>query len=118
MVYHDPCYLGRHNGEYAVPRRILQAIPGLELREMPRTKKDAFCCGGGGGNFYTDILGGGEESPAVLRVQEALATGAEVLVVACPNCARMFEDAVKALGVSDRLRIRDIAELVEEAAAL
>lgn len=115
VAYHDPCYLGRHNGEYAVPRRVLQAIPGLELLEMSRTKKDAFCCGGGGGNFYTDILGGGEESPAVLRVQEALATGAEVLAVACPNCARMFEDAVKDLEVSDKLRILDIAELVKEA---
>jgi len=111
-TYHDPCYLGRHNGEYRAPRTILKAIPGLELMEMPRSGENAFCCGGGGGNFFTDILGGGEESPARLRVREALDTGAEVILVACPQCAKMLEDAVKSEELEDRLRVMDIAEMV------
>jgi len=111
-TYHDPCYLGRHNGEYRAPRTILKAIPGLKLMEMPRSGENAFCCGGGGGNFFTDILGGGEESPARLRVREALDTGAEVILVACPQCAKMLEDAVKSEELEDRLRVMDIAEMV------
>ena len=111
-TYHDPCYLGRHNGEYRAPRTILKAIPGLELMEMQRSGENAFCCGGGGGNFFTDILGGGEESPARLRVREALDTGAEVILVACPQCAKMLEDAVKSEELEDRLQVMDIAEMV------
>ena len=111
-TYHDPCYLGRHNGEYRAPRTILKAIPGLELMEMERSGENAFCCGGGGGNFFTDILGGGEESPARLRVREALDTGAEVILVACPQCAKMLEDAVKSEELEDRLQVMDIAEMV------
>jgi len=112
VTYHDPCYLGRHNGEYHAPRTILMAIPGLELTEMARNGENAFCCGGGGGNFFTDILGGGEESPARLRVREALDTGAGIIAVACPQCAKMLEDAVKSEEVEDQLQVMDIAEMV------
>ncbi len=112
VTYHDPCYLGRHNGEYTAPRTILKAIPGLELVEMDRSGENAFCCGGGGGNFFTDILGGGEESPARLRVREALDTGAGIIAVACPQCAKMLEDAVKSEELEDRLEVLDIAEIV------
>ncbi|NLB18310.1 MAG: (Fe-S)-binding protein, partial [Syntrophomonadaceae bacterium] len=114
VTYHDPCYLGRHNGEYQVPRKVLQSIPGLTLIEMRRNRKDSFCCGGGGGNFFTDILGSGPDSPAVVRVKEEVTTGAEVLAVACPNCAKMFEDAIKAEGLENHLRVRDMCELVLE----
>ncbi len=114
VTYHDPCYLGRHNGEYEVPRQVLKAIPGLELLEMKRNRKDSLCCGGGGGNFYTDIMGSGPDSPAQVRVREAAATGAEVLAVSCPSCAKMLEDAIKDAGLSDTIRVRDIAELVKE----
>lgn len=112
VTYHDPCYLGRHNSEYRAPRSILKAVPGLQLVEMERSGENAFCCGGGGGNFFTDILGGGEESPARLRVREALDTGAEVIAVACPQCAKMLEDAVKSEELEDRIRVMDIAEIV------
>jgi Fe-S oxidoreductase len=112
VTYHDPCYLGRHNGEYRAPRTILKAIPGLELMEMERSGENAFCCGGGGGNFFTDILGGGEESPARLRVREALGTGAEIIAVACPQCAKMLEDAVKSEELDEQLKVMDIAEIV------
>ncbi len=112
VTYHDPCYLGRHNKEYQAPRSILKAIPGLELVEMERNGENAFCCGGGGGNFFTDILGGGEESPARLRVREALETGAGIIAVACPQCAKMLEDAVKSEELDERLRVMDVAEIV------
>ncbi|NIP98623.1 MAG: (Fe-S)-binding protein, partial [Akkermansiaceae bacterium] len=71
-------------------------VPGLELAEMDRAMGDALCCGGGGGNFFTDVLGGGADSSCRVRVREAAETGAQVLAVACPKCAKMFEDAVKA----------------------
>ena len=114
VTYHDPCYLGRHNAEYQAPRSILKAIPGLELAEMERNGENAFCCGGGGGNFFTDILGGGEESPARLRVREALDTGAEIIAVACPQCAKMLEDAIKSEEMDDRLKVMDVAEIVNQ----
>ncbi|MFZ7110544.1 MAG: (Fe-S)-binding protein [Desulfatiglandales bacterium] len=112
VTYHDPCYLGRHAGEYEAPRKILRSIPGVELLEMKQTRENAFCCGGGGGNFFTDILGGGEDSPNRIRVRQAAKTGASILAVACPQCARMLEDAVKLEGLEAKLRVMDIAELV------
>jgi Fe-S oxidoreductase len=112
ITYHDPCYLGRHNGEYNAPRKILKAIPGIELVEMDRSRENAFCCGGGGGNFFTDILGGGEDSPSRIRVREALDTGAGIIAVACPQCAKMLDDAVKIEQLDDRLKVMDVAEIV------
>ncbi len=112
ITYHDPCYLGRHNGEYDAPRKILKAIPGIELVEMDRSRENAFCCGGGGGNFFTDILGGGEDSPSRIRVREALDTGAGIIAVACPQCAKMLDDAVKIEQLDDRLKVMDVAEIV------
>jgi Fe-S oxidoreductase len=115
VTYHDPCYLGRHNGLYEPPRNILQCIAGLELVEMSRARKSAFCCGGGGGNFFTDMLGGEINSPSRIRVREALETGARIVAVACPLCAKMLEDAVKAENLEDRLAIKDISEILQEA---
>jgi Fe-S oxidoreductase len=115
VTYHDPCYLGRHNGEYKAPREILKSIPGLELIEMDRNGENAFCCGGGGGNFFTDILGGGEDSPNRIRAREALDTGAGIIAVACPQCAKMLEDGIKAEDLDDKLRVMDLAEIVMQA---
>jgi len=112
ITYHDPCYLGRHNGEYNAPRKVLKALPGIELVEMDRSRENAFCCGGGGGNFFTDILGGGEDSPSRIRVREALDTGAGIIAVACPQCAKMLDDAVKIEQLDDRLKVMDVAEIV------
>jgi len=112
VTYHDPCYLGRHNLIYAPPREILKSIPGLELVEMRRNSENAFCCGGGGGNFFTDILGVGENSANRIRVREALETGARIIAVACPNCAKMLTDAVKVEEQEDKLEVLNIAEIV------
>jgi Fe-S oxidoreductase len=96
---------------------VLGALPGVELVEMDRAKVDALCCGGGGGNFFTDVLGGGADSPSRVRVCEAAATGAEVLAVACPKCARMLEDAIDAEQLGTALRVMDLAEIIQERCA-
>lgn len=114
VTYHDPCYLGRHNQIFDAPREVLNRIPGLQLIEMRRNKGGAFCCGGGGGNFFTDIIGSGEDRPSRVRVREALETGAEIIAVACPQCAKMLFDAVKAEALDDRLRVMDVAEIVKK----
>jgi Fe-S oxidoreductase len=113
VTYHDPCYLGRHQKEYKAPRRVLRALRGVQFTEMGRAEANALCCGGGGGNFFTDVLGTGPDSPARVRVREALETGAEIIAVACPNCAKMLEDAVKAEFLEDNLAVMDLAELVQ-----
>jgi Fe-S oxidoreductase len=117
VTFHDPCYLGRHNKDYSTPRAVLGALPGLELVEMERSMADALCCGGGGGNFFTDVLGGGAESASRVRVREAALTGAQILAVACPKCAKMLEDAIQAEALEEELRVMDVAELVEGRAA-
>jgi Fe-S oxidoreductase len=113
VTYHDPCYLGRHAGEYEAPRRLLRAVPGLELREMPRNRETALCCGGGGGGLWMDLPK--EQRFAVHRVEEARATGATVIATACPYCTSMLEDAVKILDLEEEIQVSDVAELVARA---
>jgi Fe-S oxidoreductase len=110
VTYHDPCYLGRHQGIYEAPRRILQSIPGLTLIEMASNRENSLCCGGGGGGAWGDSPG--SRRLGVLRIEEALGTGAETIVTACPYCVRMLNEAVRALGVGNRLAVRDLAELL------
>jgi Fe-S oxidoreductase len=117
VTYHDPCLLGRHNGEYDAPRAVLQSIPGIELVEMPRSRENSFCCGGGAGNFYAAALDGTERSPGRIRIREAHETGAEVLAVACPSCLTMLEDAARLEGLEEHVAVKDIAEIVKEAIA-
>lgn len=114
VTYHDPCYLGRFNGVYHAPRRVLQAL-GVSLVEMPRHGPDSFCCGAGGGRIWMKDTPGIAERPAESRVREALALGVDCLVVACPKDLVMFQDAVKTVGAEARLRVADLAELVFEA---
>ena len=114
VSFHDPCFLGRWNQEYDAPRNLLKALNGMELVEMERNKKGALCCGGGAGNYFTDFLGGSAESPARIRARQAEAVGANILAVACPNCLTMLEDAVKAEGLDEKIRVRDIAEIICE----
>ena len=115
VTYHDPCYLGRFNGVYEPPRRVLRAL-GVRLVEMPRHGPNSFCCGAGGGRIWMKDTPNIEERPAENRVKEALALpGVECLVVACPKDLVMFQDAVKTVGAEGRLRVADLGELVYEA---
>ena len=113
ITYHDPCFLGRYNKMYDVPREILRSIPGVELVEMSRNRENSFCCGGGSGNFCTDLLGGSEESPNRVRVKEAYNTGAKILAVACPSCMTMLEDGLKEEELEEKITVKDISEIVE-----
>ena len=115
VTYHDPCYLGRHNGIYEAPRRILQSIPGITLVEMPSNRENSLCCGGGGGGAWSEAPPG--QRLDVLRVQEALGSGAEVIATACPYCLRMLKDAVKELRVESQIAVHDLAELLWQSVA-
>jgi len=114
VTYHDPCFLGRYNNIYDEPRQILQSVPGVDLVEMERNRRDAFCCGGGSGNFVTDFLAGSADSPARIRAREAYETGADTLAVACPSCLTMLTDAVKAEDLDDKLAVKDISQILKE----
>lgn len=117
VTFHDPCYLGRHNGEFEAPRKVLQSIPGVELIEMGRCKQNSFCCGGGGGGMWLDgfMADHVNERLSENRVREAVETGADVLAVCCPYEVSRFEDAVKSTGNEGKLIVRDIVELIVEA---
>ncbi len=110
-TYHDPCYLGRHNGLYQVPRQLLGHLPGINLVEMKRCRERSFCCGGGDINLWHEIEGE-EIRMAEKRVRMAREVGADVLVSACPFCLLNFEDAVKTAGLENELQVVDLMELV------
>ncbi|MCY4543946.1 MAG: (Fe-S)-binding protein [Gemmatimonadetes bacterium] len=109
-TYHDPCYLGRHGGEYEAPREALAAA-GPNLVEMARSRNRSFCCGAGGAQVWKEEEEG-REAVSDNRFREARETGADTLAVGCPFCARMMNDANKRAG--EPMRVRDIAEIVAE----
>ncbi|MGW8268433.1 MAG: (Fe-S)-binding protein [Longimicrobiales bacterium] len=115
VTYHDPCYLGRHNGIYDPPRGILNKLPGLELVEMTDSHHDSLCCGGGGGRIWAETHK--EERFSDLRLAQALETGAEVLATSCPYCISNFEESRLALDDEPSIQIRDLTELLHEALA-
>jgi Fe-S oxidoreductase len=115
VTFHDPCYLGRHNGEYDAPRALLNAVPGIQFGEMIRCREQGYCCGGGGGGmwldgFMSDHVG---ERLSENRVREAVAVGAEVLAVCCSYEVSRFEDAVKSTGNEGKLQVLDIIEILD-----
>ena len=113
VTYHDPCYLGRHNGLYDEPRAVLTKVPGLELVEMADARQDSLCCGGGGGRIWMETPK--DERFSNLRVQQALAAGAQVLVTCCPYCITNFEDSRVVLNCDDVIQVKDITEILREA---
>jgi Fe-S oxidoreductase len=113
VAYHDPCYLGRHNGIYDEPREVLKKVPGLELMEMPESRIDSLCCGGGGGRIWMETPKG--ERFSDLRLEHAIGAGAEVLVTSCPYCIANFEDSRLTMSVADQIEIKDITEILQEA---
>ena len=114
VTYHDPCYLGRYNGVFDAPRRVIAATGG-ELIEMPRNRARSFCCGAGGGRIWMEE-GSIKERPSESRIHEAVKLdGVQVFVVACPKDITMYRDAVKTTGKEDQIIVKDLIELVEEA---
>ncbi len=121
ITYHDPCYLGRHNGVFTEPREALEQVPGLTLNEMPDSRKDSLCCGGGGGRIWMETPR--EERFSDLRIEQAIGVGAEVLVTACPYCITNFEDSRLNLADSkgidvettEFIEVKDITEVIREA---
>lgn len=113
VTWHDPCYLGRHNGIYDEPRDLLKGISGLELIEMADTRHDALCCGGGGGRIWMDTPQ--EERFSDLRLKQAEAVKAEILATSCPYCITNFEESRLNLQMEESLEIRDITEIVRDA---
>jgi Fe-S oxidoreductase len=110
-VYHDPCYLGRHNGLYDSPRQAIDAIPGIKRAEMAASRDRSFCCGGGGLMLFYEPEE--ETRMGVVRVKMAEEAGADVIVTACPFCLVNIEDAIKVAGLEGKMTAIDLAELVD-----
>jgi len=112
VTYHDPCYLGRHNGIYDEPREALKKVPGLTLSEMPESRENSLCCGGGGGRIWMETPRG--ERFSDLRIEQAVDVGADELVTSCPYCITHFEESRLALEDNVSLEIKDITEIIAE----
>jgi len=114
VTYHDPCYLGRYNGVYDAPRRVIEAT-GCQIVEMPRSRDCAFCCGAGGGRIWM-AEGEVKERPSESRIREAVALESVTdFIVACPKDVTMYRDAVKTTGNEEKIVVKDLIELVHEA---
>ena len=120
VTFHDPCYLGRYNGGFTAPRKLLDLI-GVEFREMPRNCENSFCCGAGGGQIWMGKVPPGER-PAENRIREALTTfekhageKKQLFIVTCPKDMIMYSDAVKTTGNEGKIEVRDLIQLVAEA---
>ena len=116
ITYHDSCYLGRANDIYEAPRTVIAALDA-ELQEMKSCKSRGMCCGAGGAQMFKEAEKGSQEVN-VARTAEALALKPDVVAVACPFCNTMMSDGVKLADQQDQVRVRDVAELIAEAAGL
>jgi len=116
ITYHDSCYLGRANNVYAAPRSVLEVLDA-DLVEMKRCRTTGLCCGAGGAQMFKDAEKGKKEVN-IERAEEALATGAETIAVACPFCMTMMTDGVKNKDREADVKVKDLAELIVEAKGL
>ncbi len=112
VVYHDPCYLGRHTGIYDEPRDVLKSIPGLSLMDEIDSRENSLCCGGGGGRIWMETRKG--ERFSDILVEQAILQGADILATACPYCILNFRDSVLTMDKGDVLEVKDISEIVQE----
>jgi Fe-S oxidoreductase len=113
VTYHDSCYLGRHNDVYLAPRKVIGSLAGIDIVEMPRNGTRGMCCGAGGARMWMEERVGKKVNDE--RSQEALATGASRIAVACPFCYVMMEDGVKGQGRDEDVKVQDIAEVLLDA---
>lgn len=112
IVYHDPCYLGRHNGIYEEPRKVLRSIPGVRLLDEVASRGESLCCGGGAGRIWQETKKG--ERFSDILVEQAIQMGADILATACPYCIINFKDSVLAGDKGDKLEVNDISEIVQK----
>jgi Fe-S oxidoreductase len=113
VTYHDSCYLSRWNEITKAPRDILRSLPGAHCLEMKDHDAKSLCCGAGGGHFWLKEKTGKRINH--LRADQAITTRASTVATSCPFCMTMLEDALKAQGVADKVRVADLAELLDEA---
>lgn len=113
VVFHDPCYLGRHNAEFEAPRAVLGHVLADSLLEMPLNRTRSMCCGAGGGRMWMEEMLGSRIN--VLRAEQALACAPTAIATACPYCTTMLEDGLKAKGADEDVKVLDVAELVARA---
>jgi Fe-S oxidoreductase len=116
ITFHDPCYLGRGNGEYEAPRELIRKLDA-ELVEMKRSKANGLCCGSGGAQMFKEAEKGLKEIN-VERTEDVLETGSSVVAAGCPFCNTMMTDGVKHFEKEQDIVVKDIAELIVEAADL
>lgn len=113
IALHDPCYLGRHNGEYDAPRAVLAGVAGARTVELENNRGRATCCGGGGGQMWTETHA--RKRINIIRSEEILASGAKTVAVGCPHCLTMLDSGAASLDAKDRMKVRDLAEIVADA---
>ena len=112
VTIHDSCYVGRYNRIFDAPRDALEAIPSLQVIEMPRNRERSFCCGAGGAQYWYRVPS--QVKAGVIRMREASATGAAIVAAECPFCIKMLEDAARGEAAGDLL-VKDVAEIVASA---
>ncbi|HKJ11714.1 MAG TPA: 4Fe-4S dicluster domain-containing protein [Ornithinimicrobium sp.] len=113
VTYHDPCYIGRHNGVYAPPRELIGALPGVQLAEMPRNSEKSFCCGAGGARMWMEEKLGTRIN--MNRTEEALATGADRIAIGCPFCRVMLSDGLaqkQAEDAREEVEVVDVSQML------
>lgn len=116
ITFHDPCYLGRANGEYEAPRKLIETIEA-EFVEMRRCKSQGLCCGAGGAQMFKEPEKGNKDIN-IERTEEALETQPEIIAAACPFCNTMMSDGIKNKEKEGSIKVMDLAELIEMAGDL
>lgn len=116
VTFHDSCYLGRANGVYEAPRKVIESLK-VEIKEMKRSRTKGLCCGAGGAQMFKEAEAGNKEIN-IERTEEALATGAKTIAVGCPFCMTMMSDGVKNKEKENEVKVFDIAELIASAQGL
>lgn len=113
ITFHDPCYLGRGNGEYEAPRELLRKLE-VELIEMKRSRRRGMCCGAGGAQMFKEPEKG-DKDVNILRTEQAMETKSEVIAAGCPFCNTMMTDGVKGKNKEGEIAVMDVAEMIASA---